>query len=171
VRGSARSSITALLVMLCALADARPAHAATQTAQVSANVLKPLIVIKLQDLDLGTITLRPGTWSNATVALTRAGAFSCANSNLTCTGATRVAQYNVEGSGHQTVRISAPNVTMVNQSDPTKTLTLVVDSPATLLLANSGPPGTNFAIGGSISLSSSTAAGTYVGTFNVTVDY
>lgn len=171
MRRSARLSATALLLVLCALAGAEPARAATQTAQVSANVLKPLIVAKLQDLDLGTVTLGPGTWSNAKVALTQAGAFTCAASNVTCTGATKVAQYNVEGSGHQTVRITAPNVTMVNQSDSSKTLTLVVDSPTTLLLANSGPPGTNFSIGGSISLSSSTAAGTYVGTFNVTVDY
>jgi hypothetical protein len=77
----------------------------------------------------------------------------------------------VQGSNNQTVRISAPNVTLVNQSDATKTLTLTVDSPASVVLTNSGPPGTNFSIGGSISLSSSTAAGTYVGPFNVTVDY
>jgi hypothetical protein len=38
-------------------------------------------------------------------------------------------------------------------------------------LTNSGPPGSSFSLGGSISLSSTTAGGTYVGTFNVTVDY
>jgi spore coat protein U-like protein len=59
----------------------------------------------------------------------------------------------------------------VNQSDPTKTLTLVTDAPATILLTSSGIPGTNFSIGGSVTLSSTTAAGTYSGTFNVTVDY
>jgi hypothetical protein len=69
------------------------------------------------------------------------------------------------------VQITAPNVTLVNQSDPTKTLTLVTDAVASVTLTNSGPPGTNFNVGGSISLSSSTAAGTYSGTFNVTVDY
>ena len=53
---------------------------------------------------------------------------SCANANVTCTGATPVAQYNVQGSNQQTVQISAPNVTLVNQSDPTQTLTLVTDS-------------------------------------------
>jgi len=69
------------------------------------------------------------------------------------------------------VRISAPNVTLTNQSDPTKTLTLVVDSPGSLVLTNSGPPGSNFSLGGSVNLSSTTAGGVYAGTFNVTVDY
>ena len=70
------------------------------------------------------------------------------------------------------VHITAPNVTLVNQSDPTQTLTLVVDSPGD---ARPSPipasPGTDFSLGGSITLSSSTAGGTYSGTFNVTVDY
>ena len=82
-----------------------------------------------------------------------------------------VATYNVQGSNKQTVRISAPNVTMVNQSDSSQTLTLVTDAPSTLMLTSSGIPGSDFSIGGSVTLNSATAAGTYVGTFNVTVDY
>ena len=97
--------------------------------------------------------------------------FSCASPNVTCTGATMVAKYNVSGTNNQTVRISTPNVTLVNKGDPTKTLTLVVDSPGTLVLTNSGQPGTDFPLGGSIMLSSTTVGGTYSGTFNVTVDY
>jgi spore coat protein U-like protein len=69
------------------------------------------------------------------------------------------------------VNISAPNVTLVNQSDATKTLILVTNAPATVVLTSSGHPGNDFSIGGSVTLSSTTAAGTYVGTFNVTVDY
>jgi len=69
------------------------------------------------------------------------------------------------------VLIHSPNVTMVNQVDPTKTLTLVVDAPASITLPNSGQPGVNFSIGGSISVSGSTASGDYQGTFNVTAEY
>ena len=157
--------------LICAALSGAPAHAATQTAAVTASASKPLVLTKLQDLDLGLVTLGPGTWSNATVSLSQAGALSCANANIVCTGATRVARYNVQGSNQQTVRISAPNVTLVNQSDSTQTLTLVTDAPATLLLTNSGFPGVDFSIGGSVTLNSTTGAGTYVGTFNVTVDY
>jgi hypothetical protein len=148
-----------------------PAAAATVTAQVTASNVKPLLLTKLQDLDLGTVTLGPGVWSNATIALSQAGVLSCASANLVCSGATLVARYNVQGSNQQPVQISAPNVTMVNQSDSTQTLTLVTDAPASVVLTNSGFPGVNFSIGGSVTLNSSTQAGTYVGTFNVTVDY
>lgn len=147
------------------------ASAATVNAQVNANNIKPLIIAKVQDLDLGSITLGPGVWSNVTVSLSQAGILSCANANVTCSGAPTAAQYNVQGSKQQAVQISAPNVTLVNQSDSTQTLTLVTDAPASILLANSGSPGSNFSIGGSVTVNSSTASGTYAGTFNVTVDY
>jgi hypothetical protein len=149
---------------------ALPASAATQNATVSANIAKPLTLTSLQNLDLGTITLKPGSWSTATVSLTRAGVFSCA-ANLVCTGAPLVARYKVTGTNKQTVLINAPNVTLTNQSDSTKKLTLVVDSPTQVVLTSSGEPGVNFDVGGSIALTPTTASGTYQGTFSVTVDY
>src|SRR2546430_15755280 len=96
-----------VLLLIGAFASAEPAYAGTQVAPVSANVIKPLVLAMLQNLDLGTITLGPGTWSNATVSVSKSGAFSCANANVTCTGATLAAQYNVEGSNNQTVFINA----------------------------------------------------------------
>ena len=147
-----------------------PARAATASASVSANNVKPLVLSKVQDLSLGTITLGPGVWSNATVSISQAGVVSC-NPNVTCTGAVAAATYNVQGSKQQTVRISAPNITLTNQSDPTQTLNMITNAPASLVLANSGFPGSDFSIGGSVTLNSTTAGGTYVGTFNVTVDY
>jgi hypothetical protein len=159
-------------VIVAAVAAAAPAHAASnQVATVSATVVKPLTLKWLQDLDLGTIVLGNGIWAGATVGISRTGTFSCTNANVICSGATKVAKYNVSGTNNQIVRITAPNVTLVNQSDPTKTLTLVVDSPGSVTLINSGNPGLDFSLGGSISLSSSTAGGVYSGTFNVTVDY
>jgi hypothetical protein len=150
---------------------ASPALAATQNAAVSATVLKPLTLEALQSLDLGTITLGAGTWSGATVGISRAGVFSCTTTKLICTGAPRVARYKVTGSNKQVVRITAPSVTLVNQADPTKTLVMTVDSPGTVTLTSSGQPGNNFDLGGTLTLSSATATGDYPGTFNVTVDY
>jgi hypothetical protein len=60
---------------------------------------------------------------------------------------------------------------MVNESDPARTLVLTIDSPAIVVLSNSGQPGTIFSLGGSLRLSSETVSGVYAGTFNVTVDY
>jgi hypothetical protein len=159
------------VVVGCALFGAPPARAASQVAQVKATVAKPLTLTRVQDLDLGTVVLGTGTWTGATVGISRAGIFSCGNANVTCTGATQVAKYTVTGTNNQVVRISVPNVTLVNQSDASKTLTLTVDSVATITLPNSGNNGVEVPIGGAIVLSSSTAGGTYTGTFNVTVDY
>jgi hypothetical protein len=159
------------LAIVSACAPAATAVAATQTAKVQASVVKPLTLTADQGLDLGSITLRTGAWSNAIVSLSRAGVFTCSNPNVTCAGATRVAQYTVVGTNNQTVRISAPSVTMINQTDPTKTLVLMPDAPATVVLPNSGNKGSTFTVGGSLTLNSTTADGLYSGTFNVTVDY
>jgi hypothetical protein len=166
-----RAGILALAAAWSALCGALPAAAATQNASVTANIVKPLSLSSLQNLDLGTITLKPGTWSGATVGISRAGVFNCASTNLVCTGATQVAAYNVTGTNNQTIRISAPDVILKNLADATKTLTLVVDNPGTVVLPSSGSKGVNFSLGGSITLSSSTASGTYQGTFAVTADY
>jgi hypothetical protein len=147
-----------------------PATAAIINAQAKAKVVKPLAIQSVQNLDLGTILLGPGTWSGATVRLARTGGLTCA-APLTCSGATQVAIYTISGSNSQTIVISAPNVTMVNQANASKTLTLVPDAPATVQLGNSGNPGTNIPIGGAITINSTTADGVYVGTFNVTADY
>lgn len=168
---SQRIALRLLATLVAASSLCRPAEGATINATVSANNIKPLVISKIQDLDLGSITLGTGVWSNATVSISQAGALSCANANITCTGASTVAQYNVQGSKQAVVQITAPNVTLVNQNDSTQTLTLVTDAPASLVLTNSGFPGSNFSVGGSVTLNSTTASGTYVGTFNVSVDY
>lgn len=147
------------------------ATAATKSVPVKASVVKPLVLTSLQGLDFGTVILSgPGTWAGATVGLTRSGVLTC-GANLTCVGPAMAAQYSVSGTNKRVVLINAPSVSLVNQADPTQTLTLATDAPASLTLTNSGPQGTSFAIGGHITLSSSTSAGTYAGTFNVTVDY
>ena len=155
------SYIRLALLFLCAAGFAAQVNAASQTASVKATVVKPLTLNKIQDLSLGTVTLKPGNWSGATVGISRTGVLSCANGNTICTGSAVPAQFNVTGSNSQTVKVTTPNVTMVNQGD----------APATISLPNSGSKGLDFGLGGSITLSSTTANGTYRGTLNVTVDY
>ena len=168
---SLKSWFARFLVVLACAQCAAAAHAASVNVSVNATALKPLEITKLQDLDLGTITLGPGIWSNASVSISRLGVFACPSANITCAGATTVATYNVQGSNKGTVNINTPNVTLINQNDSSQRLTLVVDSPSSVVLPNSGQPGVNFSIGGSISLNSTTGGGVYVGTFNVTADY
>ena len=154
----------------CTSALAVPAYAVTQSASVSAQVVKPLTLTALQDLDLGTVTLGSGSWSGASVAISQAGVFTC-SIKVTCTGTPQVAQFNVTGTNKMVVQISAPNVTLVNQNNATQTLSLIVDSPGQVTLPNAGQQGVNFSVGGSVTLSSTTVGGTYRGTIDVTVNY
>jgi hypothetical protein len=159
------------IALLLAFAVPSDAGAATQVVPVHAKPTKPLSLTSVQDLDLGTIALAPGTWSGATVSISRSGQFSCASANLICTGAPQVATYSVSGSNNEVVKITAPNVVLTSQNDPTQRLTLVVDSPGTVTIGNGSKKGTDFSLGGSITVSSSTSSGVYAGTFDVTVDY
>ena len=169
--------MTSLAATAAAMAlAATPAQAAPATpdknATATARIIKPLTLTWVQDLDLGTILLSgTGPWTGASVGISHGGAFSCTNTNVTCSGATKVAKYSVTGTQGQAVTINAGNVVMTNANDATKTLTLTVDKPATVTLANSGVPGSQFSLGGSINVDSTTTDGVYTGTFAVTVDY
>jgi hypothetical protein len=154
----------------CAAGLASPALAVTQTASVNAQVVKPLTLTSLSNLDLGTIILGSGTWSGATVGISQAGVLSC-STKVTCTGATQAAQFNVTGTNKMVVLISAPDLTLVNQNDASKTLTLTLDKPAQVTLPNAGQQGVNFNVGGSVTVDSTTVGGTYRGTIEVTVNY
>ena len=166
-----RIRVFALILLAASFATPAAAAPVSATVTVKATVVKPLTLATLQSMDLGTIILKPGTWSGSTVSVSQAGVLTCPTANLVCTGATSAARFNVTGTNKQIVQISAPNVTLVNQSDGSQTLTLVLDKPANFMLPNSGNPGVDFSVGGSITLSSSTADGLYSGTMNVTVDY
>lgn len=165
-----------LTAAVAALAlSATPAFAQTnpdKNATASAKIVKPLTLTWVQDLDLGTVLLSgAGAWTGATVGISRAGVFSCTNTNVTCSGATKVAKYKVTGTNNQAVTINAGNVTLTNQNDNTKTLVMAIDNPGTVNLANSGNVGLEFSLGGAINVASTTADGVYLGTFNVTVNY
>jgi hypothetical protein len=171
------TKIVRLTAAVAALAlSATPAFAAPTTpdknATATAKIVKPLTLTWVQDLDLGTVLLSGSApFTGATVGISRTGVFACTNSNVTCSGATKVAKYKVTGTNNQAVVINAGNVVMTNQNDNTKTLTMTIDNPGTLNLGNSGAVGAEFSLGGSISVASTTADGTYEGSFNVTVNY
>ncbi len=163
-------AVIAVVVSLAATPAA--AIGPNQNSTATARIVKPLTLTYVRDLNLGTIVLSgAGTWTGATISISRAGAFSCTNSNVTCSGASQTAQYRVTGTNNQTVTVSAPNVTMTNQTDGVSTLLLTVDNPGTINLANSGTAGLTFDLGGQITVASTTPDGTYAGTFNVTVNY
>jgi hypothetical protein len=143
------------------------AQAAQTTIQANAKVVKSLTLTKIQDLDFGTITLSgtPGTY---TVSLSMAGALTCP-SGATCAGTAVPAILNVSGSKSQSIRITVASGNLVNAVDGS-TLSFTPVAPASITLTNSGAPGNNFNVGGSIAIPS-TADGVYSGNIQVTAEY
>jgi hypothetical protein len=164
---------TSLATVAAVALTATPALAVgpNQNATATARIVKPLTLTWVRDLDLGTIVLSGAApWSGAAVTLPRGGtAVTCTNTNVTCSGAVQTAQYKVTGTNNQTVQVSAPNFNLTGPGGAT--LPFTVDGPGTISLGNSGATGVTFDLGGSVTVDSTTADGTYSGTFNVTVNY
>ena len=143
------------------------AQAATVTAQANVKVLKPLTFSSKQDLDFGQIIL--GGTGSKTVSVSSTGALTCA-AGLTCSGATRPAIFNVSGSNGEVVRIFAAPSNLVNPAGG-GTISFVPAAPTSVTLTNSGFPGFDFNVGGSITIPSTATDGIYSGVMDVTVDY
>lgn len=157
----------AALIGLASLLPIGHAHAATTVIQANAKIVKSLTLTAKQSLDFGTITLS-GTPGTITVGVSMAGALSCPT-GATCAGAARPAILNVQGSNAQIVRITVANANLVNAADGSS-IPFTPEAPATILLTNSGAPGKDFNVGGSIAVPQ-TADGTYSGNVEVTVEY
>lgn len=141
----------------------------TTQATASASIKKPLIISRVADMNFGDILLSGSGTFSANVVIARDGTLTCPSTNLTCSGTTSAASYNVSGNKSQQVNITAD--TSLTLTSPNGTLSMAVDAPANVILANSGAPGTNFGIGGTLTLTNNTPDGLYTGTFNVTANY
>jgi hypothetical protein len=155
-------------LVLLGLVPAGHAHAAQTTIKASAKVVKSLTLIRKQDLDFGTIMLS-GDSGTFTVSISMTGVLTCPG-GFTCSGTPRPAILNVSGSNGNVVRITALPSDLVNATDGSK-LRFTPVAPPTITLTNSGSPGKDFNMGGSIVIPSTAADGVYSGNIEVTIDY
>lgn len=164
-------SLTTATVLAAAFA-ASPALAATGAATpatATAQVVKPLLLSAKQNLDFGTIVVST-TSVTGTVTMTTAGVVTC-TTGLTCSGSPKPAIFNVQGSNNQVVKMYSAASTLTAPGGATLTFTPTLPSGSQLTLVNSGAPGSDFNVGGSIAIAANQADGIYSGNINVTVDY
>lgn len=181
-----RMKLTVVAGLAAAVAMPGAAQAATANATVRAQVLKPLVMTGGQTLDLGTIVTPSSATFSGTftidAAATQSSTFCAAG--FVCSGTVKSAMFNLQGSNNANITLNVPTtVTLTLQgaagTPPTLTLTTrnsysATNSPTgnyTITLPNSGSPGSNFYVGGSVTITEAAAGGTYQGTFTVTADY
>ena len=163
-------SAGAIATLTLAGTPAAAVSPATQ-ATATAKIFKPLTISSVQNLDFGVIVLTGASFAGEVVTISQAGALTCGSNPgvlLTCSGAPQPAKYKLVGTNNATVTITSPGFNLTGPG----TLAFAPSAPTTVNLGASGSTtGVTFAIGGSITLASTTPDGVYTGTFQVTADY
>jgi hypothetical protein len=158
-------------------AGATPAFAqasVSQSTNGSATIIRPITLAKTSDIAFGKI-VRPSTGTSTVTIDPTSGTRSISGGDgvLLSSTATRAA-YNVGGEGGQSFSISVPASFALAHSGGSGPISVTLTGTATsgTLSGSLGADGTSsFGVGGSFDVSSSTATGTYSGTFTVTVQY
>jgi len=173
LRLTSLAATVAALALTAAPAQAASLVSATPQAKAKVRILKALTLTQVEDLDFGTVVLSgAGAWGGEVVSVDTAGARVCGGgSNLTCSGASTAAEYNVTGSNNAVVVVTIPASVVITNGTDNLTVTTSKSIGATVTMPNSGNTGVNFNIGGSITLASTTADGFYQGDIVVTADY
>ena len=135
-------------------------------AEGAVNVIKPVTLTKLQDMNFGTLSFA-GFTGTRTIVLSRAGAITCA-ADIVCSGVGAQARFNMTGTRQNTILITYSGGSLSNGTD---SIPFTPDGPATMTLTNNGNPGTDFDVGGSLSVSAALVGGLYSGTMTITADY
>ena len=118
LRLTSLAATVAALALTAAPAQAASLVSATPVAKAKVKILKGLTLTSSSDLDFGTVVLSgAGAWSGDTVSVNLAGVQAC-TANLTCSGTTSAASYNVTGSNNAVVVVTVPAlVTITNGVD------------------------------------------------------
>ena len=162
--------LAAMLALLPAAAGAQTVGTTGPKATASVNVMKPLQLTALRNLQFGTVLV--GTFTGTQNVTVSAANRICGNgAGLTCSGVFTTAQYRVVGSNNQVALISSPTPTVTLTNGLGGTLALTLSYPASVTIDNSGNPGRLFEVGGTLGLTSTMADGLYTGTIDIQVAY
>lgn len=151
------------------LAWPEDARAATQSGAAKAITLRPLSVVKVKDLEFGSII--PGATagtvviSAATDARTRTGGVTLAG------GTVNAAQFLTYGGPLQFVWIQADALPVLTRAGggSMNVTALTLNGPTFRYLNAAGL--LDLRVGGTLAVAANQADGVYTGSFNITVDY
>jgi hypothetical protein len=166
-----RSFLLLAFGALALLASPAGAQGTTsQRATASVNVMKPLQLTTVRNLQFGTILVGSFT-GDQNVSVTPSGRTCGSGTGLTCSGVFNTAQFRVTGTNNQIALISSATSTVSLTNATGATLVMTPTFPGSVSFNNSGNQGVLFEVGGTMAFTSSMADGVYSGTLEIQVAY
>ncbi len=154
------------------VADEKPVPITSGVSgRIQAQVFRGIALSKTSDLAFGTVS-RPSSGAGAVTIDPATGARTTSGPVVAVSSTTSRAGFLVTGEGGQAFSITVP-ATFAMSGPQTLTVTTASSAAASPVLSGAlGSAGTYaFGVGGSVSLDASTLAGSYTGSFTVTVAY
>jgi len=143
-------------------ANANAQASATQSANINALINNPIALTKNADLDFGSAAPSTGA---TTVVISPAGAVS--GDAIGKGGSPTAAGFTVTGLAGQSYAITLPASATLSDGTNSMTVNGFNDNATNVLTAGSE----TFGVGATLNIGANQTAGTYTGTFDVTVAY
>jgi hypothetical protein len=147
-------------------------YAVTGTATGTATVITPIGITKTADLDFGSFSSITDGAGGTVVIAPNGNRSATGDVALSTVGSATVsaASFNVAGQADATYAITLPESATLTNGANTMSIDTFTSSPGTSgTLDNTGKQ--SLAVGGTLHVGATQAAGTYAGTFNVSVEY
>ncbi len=165
--GFSRLSLIAVLLPLAAGASAAPV---TKSSNGTVTLLGPLTILKRGDLDFGTLAVTTG---GTAVIDPLSGARTATGGVIPAGTSFHPATFTGTGNRNSVVNIRLPNKpTIVTRAGGTETMSVsnwTLDGKTNRKVPLSQT--FDFAVGATLTVGANQAPGTYVGTFDVTIQY
>ncbi|HVL78168.1 MAG TPA: DUF4402 domain-containing protein [Sphingomicrobium sp.] len=162
--------LCAAFLLLSALPARAAAQAPDQNAAGTASILKPLTLQKRADMDFGYLAVGA---AGTAVINPHTGAITTTGGVMAAGGSPTPARFVGVSARNTPVIIRLPkNAITLTRSGGTETVTLnnwTTDGPTTRHVSAGTP--FEFRVGGTLAVGANQVEGTYVGTFNVSIQY
>lgn len=146
------------------------AEAATQTASSRAVTLRPLSIVKISDLEFGTMIA--GTTSGTVIIDPTTDARTTTGGTIAAGGAPKAAQfltYGTQNSLLQVTRGPLPVLTRAGGGASMNVTQLTLNGPVTRVVNPAGV--LDLRVGGTLAVAANQLAGSYSGNFDIIVTY
>ena len=182
-----RNLLAVAAIATAAVALPAQADAATANATTTVKIVKPLVMTGGGTIGFGQlITPSAATFSNTftiSPAATQTGTYC--QTGFTCSGTPTAAMFNLQGTNNTPLNLTVPltvTMTMTGFTGTGAAPTMVLNTTNSvsannvtgvyvMSLPNSGFPGVDIYVGGTLNVTQATVGGNYSGTFTVTADY